>query len=225
MKKWKCGVCGYIHTGDQPPEKCPVCGADRSQFILLNQMDPSADSTLTEPAPSAALAAEIHENASAGSPSRNRFQFVLEALLSKMAELHAHPIAVHIPNGVLPVSVLFLLTALLFNEAALEKAAFYNLLVVLLTMPIVLFSGYNDWQRRFGGHMTHVFRTKIVCGAAVQLLTLLLVVWRLIQPDIVLTSGVAGRGFFLSLYLIAFGCAVVAGYMGGKLVIFPKLRK
>ena len=23
--KWKCRVCGYIHEGDTPPEKCPLC--------------------------------------------------------------------------------------------------------------------------------------------------------------------------------------------------------
>jgi len=27
MKKWRCGVCGYVHDGDNPPEKCPKCGA------------------------------------------------------------------------------------------------------------------------------------------------------------------------------------------------------
>jgi rubrerythrin len=32
-KKWKCTLCGYIHTGDEPPEKCPVCGALRDKFI------------------------------------------------------------------------------------------------------------------------------------------------------------------------------------------------
>ncbi|MDR1176493.1 MAG: NADH peroxidase [Treponema sp.] len=32
MKKWVCQVCGYVHTGDQPPEKCPTCGAPASKF-------------------------------------------------------------------------------------------------------------------------------------------------------------------------------------------------
>lgn len=35
MRRWKCTVCGYIHEGDEPPESCPVCGADRTKFILL----------------------------------------------------------------------------------------------------------------------------------------------------------------------------------------------
>ncbi len=30
--KWRCTVCGYIHTGPTPPDTCPVCGADASKF-------------------------------------------------------------------------------------------------------------------------------------------------------------------------------------------------
>ena len=33
MKKWKCTLCGYIHTADEPPEECPVCGAPREKFV------------------------------------------------------------------------------------------------------------------------------------------------------------------------------------------------
>ncbi|MCX5752751.1 MAG: hypothetical protein NTW97_03785 [Candidatus Krumholzibacteria bacterium] len=32
-KKWKCTLCGYIHTGEAPPEKCPVCGASGERFV------------------------------------------------------------------------------------------------------------------------------------------------------------------------------------------------
>ena len=27
MKKYVCPVCGYVYEGDNPPEKCPLCGA------------------------------------------------------------------------------------------------------------------------------------------------------------------------------------------------------
>ena len=27
-----CPVCGYTYMGDEPPEKCPVCGAPREKF-------------------------------------------------------------------------------------------------------------------------------------------------------------------------------------------------
>ena len=32
MKKWVCKVCGYIHEGDMPPEKCPQCKAPKEKF-------------------------------------------------------------------------------------------------------------------------------------------------------------------------------------------------
>ena len=33
MKKWVCSVCGYVHEGDTPPEKCPVCKQPAEKFI------------------------------------------------------------------------------------------------------------------------------------------------------------------------------------------------
>ncbi len=32
MKKFVCSVCGYVHTGDCAPEKCPTCGVPASKF-------------------------------------------------------------------------------------------------------------------------------------------------------------------------------------------------
>lgn len=31
-KQWVCTVCGYIHTGDTPPEKCPRCKKTKEVF-------------------------------------------------------------------------------------------------------------------------------------------------------------------------------------------------
>ncbi len=33
MKKFVCTICGYIHEGDTPPEKCPQCGAPKEKFV------------------------------------------------------------------------------------------------------------------------------------------------------------------------------------------------
>jgi len=33
MKKFVCTVCGYVHIGNEPPEKCPQCGAPASKFV------------------------------------------------------------------------------------------------------------------------------------------------------------------------------------------------
>ena len=31
--KWVCSVCGYIHYGEEAPEKCPLCGVPQDKFI------------------------------------------------------------------------------------------------------------------------------------------------------------------------------------------------
>ena len=33
MKKFVCSVCGYVHEGNEPPEKCPQCGAPKEKFV------------------------------------------------------------------------------------------------------------------------------------------------------------------------------------------------
>jgi rubrerythrin len=37
MKKFVCTVCGYIHTGDTPPDVCPVCKAGSEKFKELTE--------------------------------------------------------------------------------------------------------------------------------------------------------------------------------------------
>ena len=32
MAKWVCSVCGYVHEGDTPPERCPICKVPASKF-------------------------------------------------------------------------------------------------------------------------------------------------------------------------------------------------
>jgi len=48
MKKWKCTVCGYIHEGKYPPDKCPVCGAIGYRFILYEPVAPELEKRLKE---------------------------------------------------------------------------------------------------------------------------------------------------------------------------------
>lgn len=47
-KKWICTVCGYVHEGDTPPEKCPQCKVPASKFKELeeNKMNYAAEHEL-----------------------------------------------------------------------------------------------------------------------------------------------------------------------------------
>ena len=34
--KWRCIHCGYVHTGESPPEKCPSCDHPKEYFMVHN---------------------------------------------------------------------------------------------------------------------------------------------------------------------------------------------
>ena len=46
-KTWRCTVCGYLHKGDVPPDRCPVCGVDASHFELVAEPQEAVDVAVT----------------------------------------------------------------------------------------------------------------------------------------------------------------------------------
>jgi len=210
MKQWKCTVCGYIHSGNEPPEKCPLCGADKSKFILLEPEQPA-----DEPEGKSNAATE---NTTKDAPVEKAGSVAdLNFLYSQILKHHIHPVSVHIPNGVLPLSVIFIFLSALFGFAGIGKAAFYNLLFVAGAMPMVLFSGFIEWQKRYNGVRTNVFVTKIICGLIVFAAVVGLVVWMIIDPQAASQDSPA-RFQFLLVNIIMLAAATAAGFLGGKLV-------
>jgi len=200
MKKWKCTVCGYIHDGDEPPEKCPVCGAAKDKFV---EVQPETEEKPDE-------SKEIKTVQPTSTISDNK-------VLDLMVKHHAHPISVHFPNGIVPISVIFLIIAVIFNIINFAEAAYFNLLFVLLTMPMVLFSGYNEWQRKYAGNKTSLFITKIICGFVVSITASVIVIWYIINPEVIGPTS-SSRGLFLLLALVMLAATGIAGHLGGKLV-------
>lgn len=37
MKAYVCKVCGYVHFGEEAPEKCPQCGVGKEKFVLKEE--------------------------------------------------------------------------------------------------------------------------------------------------------------------------------------------
>jgi len=206
VKKWKCQVCGYVHTGEEPPDKCPVCGADKSKFVdVTDRVEEKPQTTAFADGP------PIPETkTSPASP--------LDKIPDLVVKNHLHPITVHFPNGVIPVSVLFLSLAVVFgflDTTLLSRAACLNLIVVLLSMPVVLFTGWSEWRQKYSSAMTSPFFIKMACGLAVPVLALVIITWVIFVPDIA-TSG--GRWIFLLLNFVLLGIVGLAGHIGGKLV-------
>jgi rubredoxin/uncharacterized membrane protein len=244
MNYFKCTVCGYIHEGPEPPAKCPVCGAPREKFeampeeegrkareeykakmskrwdqIMKKLAEIEAESA-SAPEPPAAVPdkkeEKIEDKAPPGPVGKTRPAW-LEFVFTQMARNHAHPMAVHFPNGIMPATVLFLLLALLFQIAHMKEAAFYNLLFVTLVMPGVLFAGYVDWQVRMGGTLTRPILTKIVSGICAQAAGIVLVVWYLVNPDVAAAASASHWSYFLA-HLLMLAFIALAGYLGGEIV-------
>lgn len=206
MKQWKCTVCGYIHEGDEPPEKCPVCGADRSKFVALDPAETNAKKDDRK---------ERGGENMASKPAASVSKY--NRLFDFMVKHHFHPVSVHVPNGVLPASVVFIVLAAIFNCIGLGQAAFYNLLFVVVTLPLVLFSGYLEWQKKYGGELTSPFFVKMICAAVVSIATIILVVWFMLDPKEA-AAPLYRNGLFLLVNFVMLAAAATAGFIGGKLV-------
>ena len=214
VKKWRCTVCGYIHEGEEPPEICPVCGADRSKFVEIVTEEEAEEKTTAKIDP---LEPET-EAKGADSPETTPDSLSkYDRIYQLMVKHHVHPISVHIPNGLLPVSVLFFLLAAIFKFTGLSHAAFYNLIFVVFAMPLVLFSGVIVWQKKYNGAMTTLFLTKMICGGVVSLTAMILVIWSIADPGVLALTS-AHLGAFLFVTIVMLGAAVTAGFLGGKLV-------
>lgn len=37
MMIFRCTVCGYLHEGEEPPERCPICGAPKEKFVRVSE--------------------------------------------------------------------------------------------------------------------------------------------------------------------------------------------
>ncbi len=199
VKKWECTLCGYIHEGPNPPDSCPVCGAGPEYFTEIVEKE---EKTLTE----AVLEPESGAADKQASPS------LFRKLVMKH---HLHPIAVHTPNGVLPLALVFLALGIVFGLTGLEEAAFYSLVFVLINMPFVIATGYIAWQERYKGAKTKVFGVKIGATIIVCATLIAMVVWRLVEPGV---ASSPGRWTYLLICLVCVAGAGLSGHMGGKLV-------
>lgn len=202
-RRWKCTICGYIHDGDAPPEECPICKAGPDKFV---EVDEEGNELPAEEKPSA-------KDAESPAVKDQRPGFLARMIM----KFHIHPISVHSPNGILPIAVIFLAVSVFLGIKGFETAAYYNFVGVLVTLPLVLVTGYTEWKNRYRGAKTFVFFAKIACSVIVTLTLITLIAWRYFEPGVAEVDS--------PFRMIYFGIAVtmlvatgIAGHLGGKLV-------
>jgi rubredoxin/uncharacterized membrane protein len=206
MKAWKCTVCNYVHNGEFPPEKCPVCGADKSKFVEIPPSD-EPDESKPETAGSA-----ISEPEKTETPAP---QSLYQKITDLMIRHHAHPILVHTPNGILPIAAVLFIIAWVFDATLPAKAATVNLVFVVLALPLVVYTGVLEWQKKYNQADTLLFRIKILAATLTCASCLISLIWFLVNPAVLSTSL---AWIFILINLIMLASAGIAGYIGGKLV-------
>jgi hypothetical protein len=203
MTRWKCKVCKYVHEGDAPPDTCPICKVPKEKFTEIDQYGNPLENRPQAQKPRKKVKSKP-------APSGN-------ALSRTLVKYHAHPMSVHVPNGVIPISVAFAFGAVFLNFAGLAEAAFYNNIVVVISFPFVLFSGYLSWKIKYRGFLSNRFLTKIISSTIATITAISLVIWYYTDPH-VLASDSSYKWLFLAVNIILFGATSVSGFIGGKLV-------
>lgn len=217
MKVWQCSVCKYIHRGDTPPEKCPICGVDASKFVEIDEASIPEKTPKRKPMKQETTAEK--SGPAAPGPKKPAPPPLPEKGFEKIKSLlvthHAHPVSVHTPNGILPAAVVLWLLAWIFSQDLLAKAALINMIFVLLALPFVLFTGVLEWKKKYNSALTRIFKIKILAATLTTVSFVISLVWYLADPQI-LSSPRAWA--FILINIIMLACAGIAGHIGGKLV-------
>ena len=214
MKVWQCSVCKYIHYGDTPPEKCPVCGVDASKFVEIDeasipkkipgkkQITSGSKSSRSEKDSLPALTDPIKETG-------------FEKIKSLLVRHHAHPVSVHTPNGILPAAVILWFLAWIFSADLLSQVAFINLIFVIIALPFVIFTGILEWKKKYNSALTLTFKLKILAAALTTTSCIISFVWYWMDPEVLSSPK---SWVFILINIIMVAAAGIAGHIGGKLV-------
>lgn len=204
MKVWQCTICRYVHKGDNPPDKCPVCGVDADKFVEINEND------IPEKKAQKQAASQTEPDSVKEEP-----EVLIQTIEEQLCRHHAHPVSVHIPNGVLPVAVILWVLAYVFSSDLLAKVAVINLLFVITSLPFVIYTGILEWQKKYSGTLSNIFKYKIIAAATVSILCGISILWYFADPELIHSA----RGLiFILVNIVMLAAAGIAGHIGGKLV-------
>lgn len=119
-----------------------------------------------------------------------------------------HPVATHIPMGLILGGFLFAIGS--FKWEALEKTAFYCLVLALVNLPVTIIFGLLDWLHIYKGKLIPYIIAKMsLAGVIVIFVSLTVYLYH---------KGKINKTVFVVLYFLCFATAVALGFIGGQLI-------
>lgn len=130
--------------------------------------------------------------------------------LNKIGFTHpVHPIMTHIPMGLAMGAVIFRLASFLPRLRVLARTGYHCVILALLGVAPTVFTGYLDWQHRYGGVWEFLIVLKMVLAAVLTIVLFAVA----IKDDPENRKLDRYTGFYLLLLLITIGL----GFSGGEL--------
>ena len=137
--------------------------------------------------------------------------------IKKQAQ-HVHHISCHFTNGLFPAASACITLFLLTGNTLFENASLCCCTIGAIGAPIVYVSGLFDWRVRFKKRNVRIFTRKRYVGAALVLISVLLIAFRLsLGADI--SSVVAVKYIYASVIYLLTGMVTYLGYIGGKFIV------
>jgi len=135
---------------------------------------------------------------------------VIFGFLNSIGFTHpVHPAFTHIPMGLVIGAVVFRLASFVPRIQMLAKTGYHCAILGLLGVFPTIFTGYLDWQHRFGGAWEFLIVLKMVLAAVLTVLLLLIAIKD--DPDNRRFDRITG--WYVLMVLVAIGL----GFSGGEL--------
>ena len=142
-------------------------------------------------------------------------EFIARVIQAVTVEHPLHTMAVHFPIALTTVALLFVVLALLFSNQSLERAAFYNLAVVV---PGTLLAGWSGMQINLAQHAGIATNSNVKFFLAFTLLILALVMFIARAMSHRLLWRPHTMVLYLFGYFLCFALAGTLGFLGGVIV-------
>jgi hypothetical protein len=135
----------------------------------------------------------------------------------RLLGLHSHPILVHFPEA-FTVTLFILIVSSFFAPPVINESLYRTIQVLSFLLPffmiLALLTGLFDGKIRFRKVTTPFLKMKIIIGLIFLIISIGLAVIAFSGQ----LSVSSGRAWFALLTIIALGCGVLLGLIGGRLL-------
>lgn len=140
---------------------------------------------------------------------------LIQKIIYALTELHPlHSLLVHFPIALTTTGFFFILLATMRKSDLLEKVAFANLNLAVLSTLAAGAAGIADNLKFYnGGAANHT--AKIILASTLFVLSLVTVIIRWKKPDLFHSRG---KAIYIVMYFVFFAIAAVLGFLGGVIV-------